>query len=296
MIRELRHIHGFLAVARCGSFTRAAAELRVSQPALTVQVRQLESQLGVSLFDRNKRRVALTQAGRDLVAPLERVIFDFESVIANTRDFVEHRRGIVAVGALPSVAAGLLPRAMKELAEHHPGIVVRVTDALAGRIAALVKTGDIDFGVSSHMPTDRELSYQHLITDRLCAFVPPDHPLVKKKTATLRDLVAYPLILLVKESSVRDIFDRALEKEGLKISVAHESIYMSTALGMAHAGLGVAVLPESALDVASHPELRIVPVSSPALTRKIGIIGKAGRSLSPAAVKLVDVLRQLART
>jgi DNA-binding transcriptional LysR family regulator len=64
---------------------------------------------------------------------------------------------------------------------------------------------------------------------------------------------------------------------------------------MAHAGLGVAVLPESALQVASHPALRIVPVSSPALTRKIGIIGKPGRSLSPAAVKLVDVLRQLAR-
>lgn len=295
MIRELRHIHAFLEVARRGSFTRAAAELRVSQPALTVQVRQLEAQLGVSLFDRNKRRVALTQAGRDLVAPLERVIFDFESVIANTRDFVEHRRGIVTVGALPSIAAGLLPRAMKQLADDHPGIVVRVTDALAGRIAALVKTGEIDFGISSQMPTDRELTYHHLITDRLCAFAVPDHPLVRKKTATLRDLVAYPLILLVKESSVRDIFERALEKEGLKITVAHESIYMSTALGMAHAGLGVAVLPESALQVASHPALRIVPVSSPALTRKIGIIRKPGRSLSPAAVKLVDVLRQLAR-
>jgi len=210
MIRELRHIHAFLEVARRGSFTRAAAELRVSQPALTVQVRQLEAQLGVSLFDRNKRRVALTQAGRDLVAPLERVIFDFESVIANTRDFVEHRRGIVTVGALPSIAAGLLPRAMKQLADDHPGIVVRVTDALAGRIAALVKTGEIDFGVSSQMPTDRELTYHHLLTDRLCAFAVPDHPLVRKKTATLRDLVAYPLILLVKESSVRDIFERAL--------------------------------------------------------------------------------------
>src|SRR5258708_29212085 len=102
-------------------------------------------------------------------------------------------------------------------------------------------------------------------------------------------------MLVVKERSVRDIFGRALATEGLKISVAHESIYMATALGMAHAGLGVAVLPESALNVASHPELRIVPVSSPALTRKIGIIGNAGRSLSPAAVKLIDVLRQLSR-
>lgn len=295
MIREMRHIHAFLAVARWGSFTRAASELRVSQPALTVQVKQLETRLGISLFDRNKRRVSLTQAGRDLVAPLQRVIFDFESVITRTKDFVEHRRGIVAVGALPSVAAGLLPRAMRQLADQHPGIVVRVTDALAGRIAALVKAGDIDFGISSQMPTDRELTYQHLLSDRLCAFVLPDHPLVKKKTVTLRDLVAHPLILLVKGSSVRDIVERALEKKGLKISVAYESIYMSTALGMARAGLGVAVLPESALIVGAQAELRIVPVSTPSLTRKIGIVGKAGRSFSPAALKLIDALQRLAK-
>ena len=202
----------------------------------------------------------------------------------------------MTVGALPSIAAGPLPRAMRQLAEQYPGIVVRVTDALAGRIADLVKSGEADFGISVQMPTDRDLTYQHLITDRLCAFVVPDHPLVRKRSVTLRDLVAHPLILLVKGSSVRDIVERALEKEGLKISPAYESIYMSTALGMARAGLGVAVLPESALIVEAQAELRIVPVSTPSLTRKIGIVGKAGRSFSPAALKLVDALQHLART
>src|SRR5690242_21485013 len=109
MIQGLRHIRAFLAVARLGSFTRAAAELNVSQPALTVQIRQLEESLGVRLFDRNKRQVVLTQAGRNLLAPLKRVFTDLEAVMDASHDLAGLRRGSVAVATLPSVAAGILP-------------------------------------------------------------------------------------------------------------------------------------------------------------------------------------------
>ena len=111
MTAELRHIEAFLAVARLGHFTRAAAALHVSQSALTVQIRQLEAALGVRLFDRNNRRVALTQAGRDLVAPFERISLDVAAVLQHARDLSAHRRGTVTVGALPSVAASVLPQA-----------------------------------------------------------------------------------------------------------------------------------------------------------------------------------------
>ncbi len=97
MTAELRHIEAFLAVARSGNFTRAAADLHVSQPALTVQIRQLEAALGLRLFDRNNRRVALTQPGRELVAPLERVLLDVRSIVESAHDFAAHRRGVVTV-------------------------------------------------------------------------------------------------------------------------------------------------------------------------------------------------------
>lgn len=92
------------AASAC-NFTRAAMELHVSQSAFTVQIRQLEDALGVTLFDRSKRRVALTSAARDVLAPLERLIVDAEAIVARTRQLAGLRRGIVSIGVLPSMAA-----------------------------------------------------------------------------------------------------------------------------------------------------------------------------------------------
>ena len=147
MTAELRHIEAFLAVARLGHFTRAAQALHLSQSALTVQIRQLEAALGLRLFDRNNRRVALTQAGRDLVAPFERISLDVAAVLEHARDLSAHRRGAVTIAALPSIAAGVLPRAVAALARDHAGLVVRVRDAIASRVLELVKAGDVDAGI-----------------------------------------------------------------------------------------------------------------------------------------------------
>src|SRR5579864_3185770 len=101
MIDGMRHIRAFLAVARLGNFTRASQYLYVSQPTLTVQIKQLEEFLGVSLFDRNNRRVQLTQAGRDLVAPLERILADIEDIVNGVNDTAGLRKGRVTVAAVP---------------------------------------------------------------------------------------------------------------------------------------------------------------------------------------------------
>src|SRR5438105_2989545 len=157
MIHDLRHIRSFLVLARARSFTRAAAELHMSQPTLTVQIQQLESAVGVRLFDRNKRHVALTQAGRELLMPLERILIDVEAIATSTEELREHRRGLVTVAALPSMAAAVLPRAIKRLSESYPGITVRVHDGVAAKVAELVKSGQADFGISSLTTGDREL-------------------------------------------------------------------------------------------------------------------------------------------
>src|SRR5574340_1519850 len=139
MLQGIRHIRAFLAVARLGSFTRAASELHVSQPALTVQIRQLEESLRVRLFDRNKRQVALTQVGRDLLPSLAQVLPDLEAVMSASQDLANLRRGSVSIATLPSVAAGLLPMAIRRFASNYPDVAVHVSDVVAERILQLVK-------------------------------------------------------------------------------------------------------------------------------------------------------------
>lgn len=293
MIDDLRHVRSFLAAARLGNFTRAAAELHISQSAFTVQIRQLEDALGVTLFDRSKRRIRLTAAGRDVQAPLERLVVDAEAVLSRTQEITGLRRGIVTVAVLPSVAANFLPSILRDFTRRHPAISVQIRDVVAERILSSVRSEEADFGIGSIIRASRELSATSLFVDKLCAFVHKSHALARQPSVTLRELATFPLILTGRESSVRELVDRALKREKTAVTVAYEANYLSTALSMVRARLGIAILPESA-STPDYSEVRSIPITRPALSRKIELIQKADRSLSPAAARLTDLIRQRA--
>ncbi|MTJ80903.1 MAG: LysR family transcriptional regulator [Telmatospirillum sp.] len=294
MIPHPRQIQAFLAIVRTGSFTRAATEVHLSQPALTVQIRQLEEALGVRLFDRDKRQVHLTLAGKSLLAPLERVLADLETVVSTSQDLATFRRGKVTLAVLPSVAAGLLPHALRRFREAYPGIDVQSHDLVAEQVVAMVKAEEVDFGLGTRLTPDRAVTVDDFLEDRLCAFFPDGHALGGRAFLSVSEVAAHPLILTGRNSSVRLLFERSLAREGAEIQVAAEANYMSTALGMVRAGLGVAILPASAVEAGSVAGVSSCPIRAPWLTRRIGIIRRAGCSLSPAALRFVEILRQSA--
>lgn len=294
MIHDLRHVRAFLAAARIGNFTRAAMELHISQSAFTVQIRQLEDALGVTLFDRSKRRVALTSAARELLVPLERLIIDSEAIVSRTSQLAGLRRGIVTVAVLPSVAAQILPQVIQRFVQMYPGIVVQINDLVAERLIEAVKKEEVDFGIGSRVRMDREIRSAPLLVDRVCAFVPRAHLLARQPSVTLKDLVSLPLILTGKDSSVRELLERALRRERLPLTVAYETNYMSTAVSMVRAGLGIAVLPEFAASAEDSGGIRCLAIHKPVLSRKIEILQRMDRSLSPAALRMVEILRQFA--
>ncbi len=292
MIHDLRHVRAFLAAARIGNFTRAAMELHISQSAFTVQIRQLEDALGVTLFDRSKRRVALTSAARDVLVPLERLIIDAEAVVSRTRQIAGLRRGVVSLAVLPLVAAQVVPEAIQKFRRRFPGVSVQVTDVPAERLLESVKKEEVDFGIGTCSRADRELRGTPLLVDSLFAFVRRAHLLARQESVTLRELVTHPLILIGKGTSVREVLDEALGREKLLPNIAYETNYVSTAIGMVRAGLGIAVLPESVAHSEDAREIRRLPITRPALSRKIEIIQRKDRSLSPAAEQMIELLRE----
>ncbi len=289
---DLRRLRAFVAVARHGSFTRAAKALNVSQPTFTVQIRQLETSLGVRLVDRNTRSVQLTPIGRELAPVLERILRDLDSALLNTQALSSQASGFVAIAALPTLSATVLPGIISAFRTGNPGIAIHLRDAVSFRVAGMVRAGEVDFGFGSLPASAPDVEFTPLFDDRMSAIFQRHSPLGRKRSITLKDLTASPLILMGRDSSVRAVVDRALAAIGHFAPPAYEASYISTALGMVEAGLGVTILPASVLGTDRGLDLISRPIQKPRINREVGFIQLRGRTLSPAAEAFLRAIRE----
>lgn len=288
MKNSIQHIQAFLTVARTASFTRAASELHLSPSALTVQVQQLEDWLGVALLDRSPRHVSLTAAGLDARGPMEKLLLDLDNIVSGSRDLAALRRGVVTIAALPSVCAGALPGVLRLFREHFAGIEIRLHDLVAHRIHAQVRSADVDFGIGVRARLSHGLDFLPALNDRLCAFVPLEHPLTQYASLTLTQLAEQPIILTGRDSSVREQVDALFDEHRLTLQAAMQANYMSTVLALVRQGLGISILPESAAD--SLQGLQRIDIDHPGVNRQIGLISRSGQRLSPAAQRCFELL------
>jgi DNA-binding transcriptional LysR family regulator len=280
---NMRQVRAFVSVAHLKSFTRAAALLHISQPALTVQLRKLEETLGIRLLDRNSRTVDITRVGRELLPVFQRILRELDSVVMDTRALATQQHGVVRIAALPSFAAGLLPAIISRFRRSNPRMSFVVKDLIASRVNASVRSEEVDIGITGGELSDPDLEILHLTHDKMHVVFPAMHPLGRKRRITLEDLAELPLILMDSETSVRSIVDAAFIAAGRLPIPACEAIYMMTAVGMVKAGLGVTVLPASAKEVRAEPSLKSRVIDDAAFVRPIAVIKKKNRTLPPAA-------------
>ena len=291
---SLRQIRAFAAVAQLGTFTRAAAALHTTQPALSAQINDLEHMLGVRLFDRSTRSVTITQAGKDLLPTVDKVLADLHLIVMHARDVAQKNVGRVVVAALPSVSSTLLPHAVAQFRARFPGVTIVLRDALADRIVEMIRDDVADLGLTSAPGNDPQLAFNALASDRMVAVLPRSHPLASRRRLKLADLLDTPLILMNRESSVRRIVDQACATLGRIAAPAYEAEFMATAIGMVRAGLGATLLPSSALEITAASDLVAHPLDDRSLTRQLGILRKKQRAFSPAAAAFVAELEKFA--
>jgi DNA-binding transcriptional LysR family regulator len=291
----LRQLQAFCTVARLGSFTKAASALHTTQPALSVQIGQLEGSLGLRLFDRTTRAVAITSVGRELLPKAERTLAELASLVDSAAGLGTKNVGRVVVASLPSVASSLLPEAIARFGEEFPGVQVMLKDALGVEVTDLVRNDQVDFGITGETATDAGLEFTVLGADEMVAVTLPGHPLEAMKRITLESLTEYPLILMSRNSSVRRLVDDAFAEKGRLANPVQEPAYMATAIAMVRAGLGVALLPSSASELRAASDLKSHHIASRGMSRPIGILMKKGQTLSPAAEEFERFLRAISR-
>lgn len=287
---DVRQLRAIIAVAEHGSFTRAAMALNLSQPALTVQVRALEEALGLRLFDRNTRNVALTRVGRELLPELRRILRELDTLLDETRQLARMAGGMVRIAVLPSFASSLLPDVISGFRALHPEIGFTLRDVIASGVAELTLAEEVDLGITGGPIDDAELELLLSSVDRMHAVFPAGHALDDCTSPTLAAVTRHPLVLMSRATSVRAVVDEAIVAEGLAAEVAAEATYMSTAVGMVRAGMGVAILPETAMEIGALPMLRSALIDDPRLARSISVIKRRGRTLPPASAAFLDHL------
>ena len=290
---SLRQLRVFQAVALHSNFTRAGAQVGLTQPAVSRCVTELEQQLGLKLLDRTTREVLLTDVGRGLAVELERVLEDLDAVLLDARGQATQRHGRVRVASSPTLSANLLPECIARCRREHPGLDLLLLDRMQHDALASVLSGEVDFGVVIDPERRDGLQVEDILSEPFCLVCPPAHRLARRRSAKWRDLAGEPLVLLDHASGSRRLIDEALRQHGVEATVAQEVGHVTTIFRMVEAGLGISVVPMLALPPAGLQELVMRPLL-PRVDRSIALVRRANRTLSPVAEVAWRLVRQVA--
>lgn len=286
----LRQMRAFVALAKSGNFTLAAQKLHITQSALSGLIKELEQTLGARVVDRSTRRIDLTDIGRELFPLFSQMIDDLDGALANVADHTRLKKGIVRIAAPQLMACTLLPQVIAAWRARHPSVEVRLGDTEVEGVIARVLSGEADFGIGPERAPPPPLERRQLFEMPFAAVFPRGHALGALARVTWTDLARHPFISLQGQFTERLLDDMHAAKRAPTVTPAHEVTFMTTALAMVQAGLGVTVCLPYAAPLATQFGLALRALEEPVLARRFFVYTRPGRSLSPAAQAFIDFL------
>ncbi len=287
----LRQVATFVCLAETQSFRRAAERLRLSQPAVSAHIRELERQVGVPLVHRTTRHVSLTNEGKAFAARARRALDELEMASQDLRELAAVHRGRVVVACIVPMMAMVVPTVIKRVRELYPALEIEIRDVLSAQLDALITSGEADFGIGPR-PSGTQVTFTRLDRDDFVAAVPQDHPLAGREEISLKELAEYPIITTTRNTNARTVLERALHELHQTVQPAFELVHHLSVGKMVEAGLGVTLLPRSAVGSMSSARIVTVELKAPRIFRELGLITRREYQFSPAAQAFVTVLKQ----
>lgn len=256
MNMDLVQLRAFVSIVDCGSVSRAAEDLHLSQPALSRQLQTLEAQLGVALFDRERRRLRLTTAGEDLLQRARSILTEAEALRERARALQSGETGVLKLGATPPMIEAPLARFLGGWRKQHPGIEVHLVEDGGSRLAERLDAGDVHL---AYVPAgDARFDYRLLYPIHVVAAVPAGHALARLRCVELTSLARLPLLALNAGFGSRDWFDAACDVAGIRPAIVLESASHTAVLALAAADYGIGILPSAVTP--RREQVRLVPL------------------------------------
>ncbi len=293
---ELRQLRYFVAIAECGSFSKAAERVFVAQSALSHQTAQLEDEIGTQLFHRSRRGIELTEAGQRFLPHAVAILRQSEEAIASARSATDEPAGKVIFGIPHSASNALALALLREVRQQFPAIQLELTEELTGNLSRQLVTGQINLAVLFDDGRLSDFEFMPLLRERMYLIEPAQDALAQE-TITLQQVLSLPLILPASPHGVRPIIERAAAQAGLASPVVFADISSISILRTSLlAGLGRTVLPLMPLKQEIEAGLlRATAVVDPPLERMLAICWSKHIPTSSASQAVARLTRQLIR-
>ena len=289
----VKQLKAFVAIAQSRSFAEACELVHLSQPALSIAIKNLEQALGGQLLQRSTRTVNLSPEGQEFYKVASRLIADWDQALSDVHTLFAMKRGRLVMAAMPSYASSLLPLALRKYRECYPDINIRIDDVIAESVVDLVRSGRAEIGVTFEPPEADDLDFQPLFADKFVAVLPPGHSLCQQAKLKWPALQRFDFIALQKPSSIRRLIDDSLTQTGMEPLVpAFETHQLATIGRMVVSGLGVSVVPALSQHQMLEMGAECRPVIAPVISRNVGVIYRRRYPLSVAAQAMLEVLGQ----
>lgn len=288
----VKQLRAFVAVARSRSFAEACGLLNLSQPALSVTIRNLEEAAGGRLLARTTRTLALTPEGRQFLPVAQRLLADWSTAFDDLHDTFALHRGRLSVAAMPSFASTDLPTLLQHFRQLHPEINITVHDVVAEEVVAMVRSGKVEAGVTFDPGSAEDLQFTPLFSDRFVAALPAGHPLLVKRQLHWSTLAEESFIALQHPSSIRSLLEHSLAASGASLRIEVETNHLATIARMVAAGLGVSAMPTLFTQHLGELGVHWRPLLAPIIQRRVGVLTRRRYPLSGPAEALISILRE----
>jgi DNA-binding transcriptional LysR family regulator len=241
---EIRQLRAFVAIAESGTFTAGALRVHVTQAAISMQIRQLENEVGAKVFVRAPRHVILTEAGEQLLRRARHILREHDAALDEIAELAGAERGRVRIGSASAmVLTDQLPAILAELRAQHPGAEIGVTSGTSEVLVDQILAGDVDIAFVS-LPVDvRGIKTERLSEDQLVAIASPRHKLAKQRTISAYTLAGERLILGERGGNTRRLIDQFFAQAGVTLHVAMELSRQQAIRRMVEADMGVGIVP-----------------------------------------------------
>ena len=286
----LRQLRAFVALAQLGSFTDAAADLHVSQSTLSGLIKELEQALGVGVVHRTTRKVELSGVGKEFLPLTARILQDLDEALRAIADLKALKTGVVRIAAPQLMACTLLAEVVGAFATKYPGVDVRLSDCAVEDVLPKVQSGEVDIGIGPERTAQQDIAARLLFEMPFMAVLPPGHALARFKRLRWSELLRHPLISLQGDYTqmLRRDVQAAIGSQGFVPE--KEVAFMTTALSMVSAGLGVTVCLPYARSLVQLYGLEARPLVTPTVRRRFDLLSRQDRTTSPAAQTFTDFL------